>query len=136
MDAVALGLLAAAGALVAAGACLATCAVRRLVVVGESMAPTVCEGDRVLVVRAPRWLQLRPGDVVAASDPRVPSRLLIKRVAGFTATGAVHLLGDNPPCSTDSREFGAVERQTVWGLVRYRYAPAVRAGVIGRGPRR
>lgn len=108
-------------------------ALRRVHVVGESMAPAFQPGDRLLVVRAPRRVRLRAGDVVAASDPRTAGRLLVKRVVSSTDAGAVVLAGDNAARSTDSRQFGAVERGSVWGIVRYRYAPAGRSGVVGRG---
>lgn len=111
----------------------ATSLVRRVVVVGESMTPAFQPGDRLVVARMPRRCRLRPGDVVAASDPRAPGRLLVKRVASGTGAGTVVLLGDNPVQSTDSRELGPFERRSVWGLVRYRYAPADRSGPVARG---
>lgn len=131
----ALGLLAGVGVLVG-GVVLASEVMRRVVVVGDSMAPALHEGDRVLVVRVHRWLPLRTGDVVAAPDPRDASRLLVKRVAACTPTGAVVLHGDNSARSTDSRAFGPVERRAVWGLAVYRYTPPGRGAVISRGRRR
>lgn len=122
------GVALALSSVAAAAAC-----VRRVVVVGESMTPTFPPGDRLLVVRLSRRSRLRPGDVVAAADPRVPTRLLVKRVASCTGDGDVVLLGDNAARSTDSRELGAFDRRSVWGLVRYRYAPTERSGAIGRG---
>ena len=50
---------------------------RRLVVTGESMLPTLHPGDRVLVLR----LAVRRGDLVALVDPRDPGRIMIKRLA-------------------------------------------------------
>lgn len=123
-------------------------AVRRVVVEGDSMLPALRPGDRLLVVRLPPFRAPRPGDVVAAPDPREPRRLLVKRVASVapgaradprpggtsgtprspTPRGSVVLRGDNVGASTDSRTFGAVPRRSVWGLAWYRYAPAARAG--------
>jgi nickel-type superoxide dismutase maturation protease len=115
------------GAAVALGAV----AVRRVVVEGTSMVPTLVPGDRVLVVRLPRRWPLRPGDVVAVADPRRPDRLLVKRVASVTSRPErVVVAGDNALGSTDSRTFGPVARQSVWGRAWYRYAPAGRTGAI------
>jgi nickel-type superoxide dismutase maturation protease len=112
--------------------------VRRVEVVGASMAPALRRGDRLLVVRRrPVLLRpspLRPGDVVAVPDPRSPGRLLVKRVRWVDNRGVV-VRGDNSAASTDSRTFGPVPEASVWGVARYRYAPADRAGVIARGPR-
>ena len=102
-------------------------AVRRTEVVGTSMAPTLDPGDRVVVVRLPRWWRLAPGQLVAVPDPRVPSRLLVKRVAAVSGPTA-EVRGDNEAASTDSRHFGPVSRRRVVGRVLYRYAPAGRTG--------
>lgn len=86
-------------------------------VVGDSMAPTYRAGDWVLVRRTRR---VRPGDVIAAPDPRDPRRLLVKRIAA-TRPGGWHVEGDNAQASTDSREFGPVAPDTVIGKVVARY---------------
>ena len=99
---------------------------------GRSMLPTFEPGDRLLVVRLPRAWPVRPGDVVALPDPRVPGRLLVKRVSAASA-GRLTVTGDNPAESTDSRSFGPVDRAQVWGRVCYRYAPAARSGRVRRG---
>lgn len=99
-------------------------AVRRVEVVGDSMLPALRPGDRLLVLRpAPA----RPGDVVAVADPRLPARIMVKRVAAVGAEG-VTVLGDNPAASTDSRHFGPLASDAVRGRVFYRYFPASRRG--------
>ncbi len=124
--ALALGLVAGAGA--------ALLALRRLdavEVTGASMVPALLPRDRLLVEsltyarRRPR-----PGEVVLAADPREPDRELIKRVAVVT-DGEVHLLGDHPASSTDSRAFGAVPVDAVRWRVAMRYWPPLRFGGIG-----
>lgn len=101
---------------------------RRVVVEGDSMRPALAPGDRLLVVRMPRRLQIAPGAVVAAADPRAPERLLVKRVAALGPGGYLVLHGDNAGASTDSRAFGPLPRRSVWGVAWYRYAPPERAG--------
>lgn len=93
------------------------------------MEPTLLAGDRVLAVRAGR---IRPGDLVALRDPRVPTRLIVKRVAAIDDAGRLTVVGDRPDASTDSRQFGSVERRLVQGRVVYRYGPEGRVGVLSR----
>jgi nickel-type superoxide dismutase maturation protease len=111
---------------------LARC-VRRVEVTGDSMAPALLEGDRLLVV-APPWPGApAPGDVVAVPDPRSPGRLLVKRVAGVDwSRGTVEVRGDAPDRSTDSRTFGPVPLASVAGRAVYRYGPPGRSGPLGR----
>lgn len=72
---------------------------------------------------------MRPGDIVAAADPRQPARSLLKRVVTVGRDGVV-LLGDNPEHSTDSRQFGPVPMAHVQGKAIYRYSPPARAGKL------
>jgi signal peptidase I len=112
----------------------------RVEVTGDSMLPTLRQGDRVLMWRTRR---VRPGMLVVLPDPRVGGRPLVKRVAaGHGATlfaggkqlragpDEVLLLGDDPEHSTDSRTFGAVRVAALDGRVVYRYAPGARAGRV------
>lgn len=96
----------------------------RMTVAGPSMGPELRAGDRLVIWKTAR---VRAGDIVAATDPRQPSRVIVKR-AVFVRDGQVFLLGDNPGHSTDSRQFGPVPLGTVIGRAVYRYAPASRTG--------
>ena len=75
---------------------------RRVLVRGPSMAPTLSDGDVVLVRpgRTPR-----PGEVVLVRWDARPGQLSVKRAAGPDGDGW-HVLGDFPDASTDSRTLG------------------------------
>ncbi|GHJ53209.1 S26 family signal peptidase [Nonomuraea sp. TT08I-71] len=93
----------------------------RLVVVrGSSMAPTLRDGDR-LVVRVGR--APAPGDVVVfrARDvvPDADLTWMVKRVHRVEPDGAVTVRGDNAR-SQDSRHFGAVPPGAILGVARWR----------------
>ena len=98
--------------------------VRRVQVHGDSMRPALEPGDRLLVVSL---LRPRPGDVVAVVDPRDGRRVMVKRVSSVDGE-SIEVLGDDPAASTDSRNFGPVDRGLVLGRAVYRYAPEVRRG--------
>ncbi len=89
---------------------------------GESMAPTLSPGERVLVNRASyRRSKPRPGDLIVLRDPREPGRLLLKRIDQPTGDGAWLVAGDNELASTDSRQFGPVVEDLIVGKVLLRY---------------
>jgi phage repressor protein C with HTH and peptisase S24 domain len=75
---------------------------RWVVVRGPSMAPTLSDGDIVLV-RFGR--AARPGDVVLVRWASRPSQLSIKR-AQDVVDGGWSVRGDNPYGSTDSATLG------------------------------
>lgn len=116
---------AAAALLAAAGAVGLALRADRVEVAGASMLPGLQPGDRLVVVP----LGPRRGRLVVVADPRSPDRVLIKRVRSVGPDG-VHVRGDNPLHSTDSRTFGPVPLHLVRGRPAYRYAPAGRAGWI------
>jgi nickel-type superoxide dismutase maturation protease len=107
--------------------------VRRVEVIGLSMAPALHPGDRLVVVRLPWRLPFGPvpGQVVAVRDPRRPDRILIKRVRSVDRrAGTLDVEGDDRRSSTDSRSFGPVSRSAIVGRAVYRYAPAGRNGPV------
>jgi nickel-type superoxide dismutase maturation protease len=97
---------------------------RRVRVTGGSMLPGFRAGDRLLL-GPPLWV--RPGQVVAVTDPSYPGRLMVKRVHAMSRS-SVEVRGDNDTASTDSRQFGPLPRSSLAGRVVYRYAPAGRTG--------
>ena len=117
--------------LMAVGAVAVLRSIHRLQVVGDSMTPSFLPGDRLVVMGPPWWRPPRtlPGTVVAVRDPRLPQRILIKRVVAVDqGAGTLEVAGDNPAASTDSRTFGPVPRTLLVGRVVYRYAPVGRSG--------
>jgi signal peptidase I len=132
--------LAAATAVLAVGLWAVGTRLRLTTVDGPSMAPGLADGDRVLVRRVPARA-LRRGDVVlVAADRAGGRRWLIKRVAalpgdplpagvgspaaGRVPEGTVAVLGDNPDASIDSRDFGCVPADRVFGRMVRRLPPA------------
>ena len=89
------------------------------------MSPTLEPGDRLL---AAAGVSIRENDIVALTDPRQPDRTLVKRVAALLADGRIDVRGDRADHSTDSRDFGPVERRHLLGRVLWRYAPPDRIG--------
>lgn len=118
---------------------------RIVIVFGDSMRPTLADGDRLLVRRT-RLSRVRTGDIVviqhpwrleAIVAPGTGSRWLIKRAiatpgdpvpASVAATlsvqpgspvrdGALIAVGDNQDASFDSREFGYVTASDLYGVV-------------------
>ena len=101
----------------------------RVAVAGRSMEPTFRDGDWLLVRRLDR--PPRAGDVVVATDPREPERLLVKRVRSVS-DDRLTIQGDHadPAESTDSRQFGPIAASAVVGRPVLRYAPLSRFGVL------
>jgi signal peptidase I len=101
--------------------------VRHVVVRGSSMAPTLLSGDRLVLLRWPG--PARVGRLALVPDPRLPDRLLLKRVWDIDP-GGVELRGDNAAASTDSRHFGRVPATAVSRCVGWRYIPTDRTAVL------
>ena len=103
----------------------------RVAVAGSSMEPTLRDGDWLLV-DPDAYVDRRPeaGDLVLVPDPRRPDRLLVKRVSVSRADGRLHVAGDSPMASTDSRTFGSVRHADVLGRPWFRYWPPSRLGRI------
>ncbi|MBX3143057.1 MAG: S26 family signal peptidase [Trueperaceae bacterium] len=90
---------------------------------GDSMLPSLADGDVVLLIRPGLDRLLggsggqEPGDVVALVTP-YDGALAVKRVESVDPTG-VYVLGDNrvPLASRDSRSFGTVPVGSLRGRV-------------------
>ena len=90
---------------------------RRITVVNHSMQPTFNSGDEILVnFNAYRSASPQINDVVVLADPREAARQIVKRITDVDGD-RYYLRGDNPSQSTDSRQFGWVERHQIQGKV-------------------
>ncbi len=85
----------------------------RVRVDGNSMHPTLQDGDHVLIRRQAR---AEPNEIVLCRHPYKKTVRLIKRVESTDECGAF-LVGDAPKKSTDSRSFGAVPWNQLVGVV-------------------
>ncbi|MEO0852429.1 MAG: S26 family signal peptidase [Cyanobacteria bacterium J06648_11] len=114
----------------------------RVVVRGESMAPTLQPGDRLLVLtNQPSYL---PGDIVVFTNA---SRSYVKRLVGVPRQhvewhgipwelGADEYFATGDNCevaSIDSRTFGPVPHRNIHGRVVMRYFPSLQW--LGRSTR-
>lgn len=102
---------------------------RRLIVVDESMVPTLRPGDRLrLDPRAYRRRPPRVGEIVVVLDPERRVPWLVKRIAAVDpGTGALDVRSDAPAVGRDSRRFGPVGSGSLVGRVYRIYYPVDRA---------
>ena len=94
----------------------------RVAVAGDSMRPTLVDGDWLLCRRVRGTSGVREGDVVVLERPDRPGLLVVKRAVRREA-GAWWVEGDNAAASEDSRAFGAVPDAYVVARVTARYWP-------------
>jgi nickel-type superoxide dismutase maturation protease len=92
---------------------------RRVLVRGPSMTPTLRHGDQVLVLMTSR--RASPGSVVVVSLP--DETLAVKRLVRVDPDGRIWVEGDNPFGSTDSRSLGALPPEALRGRVLLRLWP-------------
>lgn len=95
------------------------------VVAGDSMTPTLRDGDRLLARRIDDARALRPGTVVVVRRPDRPALVLVKRLVRRDGDGW-WVEGDNAARSDDSRTFGAVPDALVLARVLARWWPRPR----------
>jgi nickel-type superoxide dismutase maturation protease len=96
--------------------------VLRVAVAGDSMSPTLAEGDWLLCRRVHGGMGVREGDVIVLERPDRPGLLLVKRVVRREGAGW-WVEGDNAAASDDSRLFGPVPDAYVVARVLARYWP-------------
>jgi len=80
------------------------------------MYPTFTEKD--IVISFHKWfIKFKPGDICICRDPRT-RRLLVKRIKDIK-NNTYFVVGDNKMESTDSRDFGWLDRELLVGKVIY-----------------
>ena len=90
---------------------------QHLRVVGNSMESTLKEGDLVTYRKLDlKNIDLEIGDIVVAYHPKTKNKLIIKRIHRIYQN-KFDLRGDNSLSSTDSRELGLVELDSIIGKV-------------------
>ncbi len=86
-------------------------------VVGDSMEPTLLEGNLIIYKKNNLHnLQLDIGDIVVAIHPKIKRKLIIKRINNIIKD-KYDLRGDNYLSSTDSRHWGLIEFNQLVGKV-------------------
>ncbi len=90
--------------------------IQMLKVTGESLSPFFLEGDFVVVSKIPFVLrQIKAGDIVVFRHPVYGT--MIKQVETISPDGEqLFVLGTHPE-STDSRQFGPLQRRQLIGKV-------------------
>ena len=79
-------------------------------VIGASMSPTYTDGEIIVGTKLYRKSKLKKGDVVLYHSP-TDYKIVIKRINQIEKRGEIlyfYCLGDNPPYSYDSRNYGFV----------------------------
>src|SRR5438309_2301825 len=92
----------------------------RFVVKGSSMTPTFKNGDELWA--SPLYYKLfkpKVNDIAIVKDPR-DGRLLLKRIKEVK-NNKYFIAGDNPKASTDSRQFGEVDKSAIIAKILFCY---------------
>lgn len=88
--------------------------ISRLIVHGDSMSPTLKEGDNIICFNWARFFgKFKKGNIVVVN---VNGRSMVKRVRK-TGHKGIFVIGDNKYSSTDSRYFGWVQKGQIIGKV-------------------
>jgi signal peptidase I len=84
-------------------------------------------GDRIRIERGQVWLNRRPLRESYVPEAYRDNRSMAERVV---PEGCYFMMGDHRSISSDSRDFGPVERSLVYGKAAFIYWPAQDAGVV------
>lgn len=90
--------------------------INKYLVSGNSMSPFLKPGNVVLVIKYfPVFFKPRREDIVACKNP-LDARILIKRITKIE-NNRYFVEGDNRSASTDSRNFGFIDKDHIIGKV-------------------
>lgn len=137
-----LGAVAASATLVVIAATIFVSRFEPVRVHGESMSPTLADGDLLAVTR--RMGAVPRGGIVVIARPDRPTAELVKRIVALPGDpipcpgppvvlgpDQYWVVGDNRDASTDSRDFGPVNRCHLHGQALCVYWPPVRWAWLG-----
>lgn len=79
---------------------------------GDSMYPTLKEGEYYLAVRLFKPTKLHQGRIYVFKPPYSTETYVIKRLTGITSLG-LFFEGDNRSCSYDSNDYGYIPPEEV-----------------------
>ena len=84
-------------------------------VVGNSMKPTLFDGDILVAIRVFSVRTLKEGNIIVAKPTDCDDRLVIKRISAMMKLrySYVYVLGDNPEESYDSRDYGWLSEKRI-----------------------
>ena len=86
------------------------------------MEPLFKAGDRVVINRlAYLFSQPKPGDIVAVKHPKERNKILLKKIKKYAPNNTYFVVGENKSDSEDSRFFGKVGKNLIFGKVLFRY---------------
>lgn len=103
---------------------------------GESMSPTLRPGDFLISTRSGR---IDRGALLVVEHPDRPGYEMVKRLIGVPGdaidgrslgSDEFWMVGDALSASTDSRSLGPFGRDSIRGVVRFRYWPPERVGPV------
>jgi nickel-type superoxide dismutase maturation protease len=94
----------------------------RFKVVGHSMKPLFKAGDFVVINRLSYlFSQPKPGDIVAVRHPKERNKILLKKIKREYPKKGYFVVGINQSDSHDSRAFGLVGKDLIFGKVCFSY---------------
>jgi len=81
----------------------------------KSMEPTLKAGDFILVNKL-AYILRKPskGDIIVLKHPKDKNKFLVKRIIDASSS-KYFVAGDNKKYSTDSRHFGAIDKNLIVG---------------------